>query len=115
MNTDYQNAAYQQGGYAPYNPNPGQPMAQTPIGNNNYQPPMQYQPAGYANYIPKPGEPTMQPPIVNTYDPGVDVAQTQNKIEQLQQKIEEVLLSPLLLKIISEVKHFILQVFSLPS
>ena len=89
MNTDYQNAAYQQGGYAPYNPNPGQPMAQTPIGNNNYQPPMQYQPAGYANYIPKPGEPTMQPPIVNTYDPGVDVAQTQNKIEQLQQKIEE--------------------------
>ena len=72
----------QTGGYAPYNGNPGEPMLQPQMNN--------YQYSGSTPYGSNPGEQYMQSPMAgNNYQPADNYAENQNKIEEMQQKVEE--------------------------
>ena len=72
----------QTGGYAPYNGNPGEPMLQPQMNN--------YQYSGSTPYGSNSGEQYMQTPMVgNNYQPADNYAENQNKIEEMQQKVEE--------------------------
>ena len=72
----------QTGGYAPYNGNPGEPMLQPQMNN--------YQYSGSTPYGSNSGEQFMQTPMtVNNYQPADNYAENQNKIEEMQQKVEE--------------------------
>ena len=72
----------QTGGYAPYNGNPGEPMLQPQMNN--------YQYSGSTLYGSNSGEQYMQTPMVgNNYQPADNYAENQNKIEEMQQKVEE--------------------------
>ena len=78
-----QNAeSVQTGGYAPYNGNPGEPMLQPQMNN--------YQYSGSTPYGSNSGEQYMQTPMAgNNYQPADNYAENQNKIEEMQQKVEE--------------------------
>ena len=72
----------QTGGYAPYNGNPGEPMLQPQMNN--------YQYSGSTPYGSNSGEQYMQTPMAgNNYQPADNYAENQNKIEEMQQKVEE--------------------------
>jgi len=72
----------QTGGYAPYNGNPGEPMLQPQMNN--------YQYSGSTPYGSNSGEQYMQTQMAgNNYQPADNYAENQNKIEEMQQKVEE--------------------------
>ena len=72
----------QTGGYAPYNGNPGEPMLQPQMNN--------YQYSGSTPYGSNSGEQYMQTQMTgNNYQPADNYAENQNKIEEMQQKVEE--------------------------
>ena len=72
----------QTGRYAPYNGNPGEPMLQPQMNN--------YQYSGSTPYGSNSGEQYMQSPMAgNNYQPADNYAENQNKIEEMQQKVEE--------------------------
>ena len=72
----------QTGRYAPYNGNPGEPMLQHQMNN--------YQYSGSTPYGSNSGEQYMQSPMAgNNYQPADNYAENQNKIEEMQQKVEE--------------------------
>ena len=72
----------QTGGYAPYNGNPGEPMLQPQMNN--------YQYSGSTPYSYNSGEQFMQTPMTgNNYQPADNYAENQNKIGEMQEKVEE--------------------------
>ena len=72
----------QTGGNAPYNGNPGEPMLQPQMNN--------YQYSGSTPYGSNSGEQCMQTPMAgNNYQQADNYAENQNKIEEMQQKVEE--------------------------
>ena len=81
MNPNLEPVQYQAGGYAPYNGNPGEPMLQPQVNNNQY--------GGSTPYGANSGEQFVQTPMAinQPYD---NYGENQNKIEELQQeKIEQ--------------------------